>query len=47
VDQHDHEYDLVRWFPMAAAQKTLTYGNEAEMVRQARTLLEADRAEAS
>ncbi|MBI2760709.1 MAG: NUDIX hydrolase [Chloroflexi bacterium] len=39
TDLHDHEYDLVRWFPAAAAQATLTYGNEAEMVRQALTML--------
>ena len=35
VDQHDHEYDLVRWFPAHMAARTLTYANEAEMVRRA------------
>ena len=39
MDLHDHEYDLVRWFGARQAQQTLTYQNEAEMVRQARVLL--------
>ncbi len=39
VDLHDHEYDVVRWFPAHEAESVLTYGNEAEMVRQALALL--------
>lgn len=38
-DQHDHEYDLVEWFPAAMAMQRLTYRNEAEMLRRALNLL--------
>lgn len=37
--RHDHEYDTVRWFPLADAEKALTYPNEAEMLRRAAPLI--------
>lgn len=40
VSLHDHEYDLVRWFDLEEALSRLSYPNEAEMVRQARVLLD-------
>jgi 8-oxo-dGTP pyrophosphatase MutT (NUDIX family) len=32
---HDHEFDEVRWFPVAEALKLLTYRNEAKILRRA------------
>jgi hypothetical protein len=29
----------VRWFPLAEAERLLTYSNEAELVRQAEALI--------
>ncbi len=31
---HDHEYDLVAWFPVGYARDTLRYSNEADLVRR-------------
>jgi 8-oxo-dGTP pyrophosphatase MutT (NUDIX family) len=42
LDQHDHEYDLVRWFDLDEAVERLSYPNEAEIVRRARTMLLGD-----
>lgn len=42
TDRHDHEYDLVRWFPATEAQRRLTHHNEAEMLRRALMLLGRD-----
>lgn len=39
VSQHDHEYDLVDWFDLDDAIERLSYPNEAQMVRVARTRL--------
>jgi 8-oxo-dGTP pyrophosphatase MutT (NUDIX family) len=39
--QHDHEFDEVRWVPVQAAQKLLTYQNEVRILRQAIDLAEA------
>lgn len=39
VEQHDHEYDLVRWFPAAEAERRLTHQNEAQILRRALALL--------
>lgn len=39
LDRHDHEYDTVIWCPIQRATRTLTFENEIEMVRQARSLL--------
>ena len=35
--QHDHEYDLVAWFPVVAASESLRYSNEADLVRRITT----------
>ncbi len=32
--QHDHEYDLVAWFPVGTASGSLRYSNEADLVRR-------------
>src|SRR5579884_1479118 len=39
TDRHDSEYDVVRWFPAAEAERRLTYHNEVEMLRRALTLV--------
>ncbi len=43
LDQHDHEYDVVEWFPFGAAVERLTYRNEAELLRRALPLMPDDR----
>lgn len=35
IDQHDTEYDVVRWFPLEEAIATLTFSNDSEIVRRA------------
>ncbi len=35
TEDHDHEYDRVEWLPVDEAVKTLTFGNDKEMVRKA------------
>lgn len=35
VDQHDPEFDVVRWFKTDVAERTLTYKNEESVVQQA------------
>ncbi len=35
TERHDLEYDLVQWFPAEEACRTLTYENEAGVVRKA------------
>ncbi len=37
---HDHEYDLVQWFPLAEACHRLTYSNEVHILYQAEGMLE-------
>ena len=32
--RHDHEFDQVGWFPAEQAIETMTYGNEAELVKK-------------
>lgn len=34
VANHDHEFDLVEWVPVATALERLTYDDEREVVRQ-------------
>ena len=41
TDDHDHEYDLVEWFPIVEAINTLSYANEARVVERAREVLSA------
>ena len=40
TEAHDLEYDRVEWRPIDDALKALTFKNEAEMVKQARSLIE-------
>lgn len=37
---HDHEYDLVQWFPLAEACRRLTHSNEVYILSQAEDMLE-------
>jgi 8-oxo-dGTP pyrophosphatase MutT (NUDIX family) len=37
---HDHEYDLVQWFPLTEACRRLTYSNEVHILSQAENMLE-------
>lgn len=37
---HDHEYDLVQWFPFAEASRRLTYQNEVNILYQAEEVLQ-------
>jgi 8-oxo-dGTP pyrophosphatase MutT (NUDIX family) len=37
---HDHEYDLVEWFPLAEACRRLTYHNEVHILHQAEDMLQ-------
>jgi 8-oxo-dGTP pyrophosphatase MutT (NUDIX family) len=40
IENHDWEYDRVEWLPLEEACRTLSYPNEAEVVRKAATLIE-------
>ncbi len=37
---HDHEYDLVEWFPLPEACRRLTYQNEVNILYQAEEMLQ-------
>jgi hypothetical protein len=37
---HDHEYDLVEWFPLAEACRRLSYQNEVNILYQAEDVLQ-------
>jgi len=37
---HDHEYDLVKWFPLPEACRRLTYQNEINILYQAEDVLQ-------
>lgn len=37
---HDHEYDLVEWFPLPEACRRLTYQNEINILYQAEDVLQ-------
>lgn len=39
ISLHDHEYDVVKWFPLAEACRRLTYQNEAHILYQAEEVL--------
>lgn len=39
VDQHDPEFDEVRWFPSEEAVKNLAYANEARVLEKALALV--------
>ena len=40
ITDHDFEVDEVRWYPVAAALKRMTYPSERKLVRQAQQVLE-------
>jgi ADP-ribose pyrophosphatase YjhB (NUDIX family) len=40
VDDHDHEVDTARWFPIAAAADALAFDDERDLVREAQQRLE-------
>lgn len=44
IDKHDHEYDVVEWFPARTAVERLTYRNEADLLRRTLRLLRGDSA---
>lgn len=37
---HDHEYDVVNWFPLYEASRLLTYQNEVHILYQAEEILQ-------
>lgn len=37
---HDHEYDVVEWFPLHEASRRLTYQNEVHILYQAEDMLQ-------
>ncbi len=39
---HDHEYDLVEWFPLSEASRRLTYQNEVHILNQAEEVLQRE-----
>ncbi|MCC6383325.1 MAG: NUDIX hydrolase [Dehalococcoidia bacterium] len=39
---HDHEFDLVDWFPLDVAYRTATYDNERRILAEAARLLAID-----
>ncbi|HEY7347440.1 MAG TPA: NUDIX hydrolase [Ktedonobacterales bacterium] len=39
ISLHDHEYDEVRWFPLAEAYQRLTYESDSHILRQAEGLV--------
>ncbi len=39
---HDHEYDVVEWFPLHEALRRLSYPNEARVVDKASQVLGTD-----
>jgi 8-oxo-dGTP pyrophosphatase MutT (NUDIX family) len=44
IDQHDHEFDEVRWFQLEEAVQIMSYATEREVVERASTQLVARRA---
>lgn len=47
TDDHDLEFDEVRWVPLQEALGLLTYANEAKVLRRAMALIEEREAEAA
>lgn len=41
VEDHDHEYDEARWFPLSDVERALSYENERAIARQAAPLIHA------
>jgi 8-oxo-dGTP pyrophosphatase MutT (NUDIX family) len=46
IDQHDHEFDEVRWFQLEEALEIMSYPTEREVVERAAGLLERQEARA-
>ena len=42
VSLHDHEYDVVAWFPLHEAGRHLTYQNEVNILYQAEDMLQRE-----
>ena len=40
ISLHDHEYDVVNWFPLYEASRLLTYQNEVHILYQAEEILQ-------
>ena len=45
INNHDHEFDDVRWFPVEEALRLLTYRNEGRILRQAVEMAEGRKTE--
>lgn len=41
IEEHDHEYERVEWFPAEEALRVMTYPNEAIVVRRALDTIDA------
>lgn len=41
LEDHDVEFDVVQWFPLEEGCRTLSHGNEVEVVRRAVGMLSA------
>ncbi|MCC7104984.1 MAG: NUDIX hydrolase [Chloroflexi bacterium] len=39
MSRHDHEYDVVEWFPLDAARREMSYPSEVEMLDRAQDSL--------
>ena len=46
TDQHDHEFDEVRWFQLEEALEIMSYPTERDVVQRAAALLEREEARA-
>ena len=46
VDQHDHEFDEVRWFQLEEALEIMSYPTERDVVQRAAAMLEREEARA-
>ena len=46
IDQHDHEFDEVRWFQLEEALEIMSYPTERDVVQRAAALLEREKARA-
>jgi len=46
IDQHDHEFDEVRWFQLEEALEIMSYPTEREVVQRAAGLLDRQEARA-
>ena len=42
LEQHDHEFDVVEWFPTDQALRMLTYTNEVSVLQKALRMLQSN-----